>query len=100
MKSGMRNAECRKKSQRDFGPKPKVARHELPWVKDDLDFPNPNGVEACLSQTPRQPRWGWFDFLRLTQGNSFVVTLGWRTQSLWDWPHLRALSVFAFRFSP
>src|SRR5882724_9370803 len=73
-------------SQRDSGPKPKVARHELPWVKAGLDFPNPNGVVAGLASDQPQPRWGWVNFLRLTQG-SFPhrgTTLGWRTQSLWD----------------
>jgi hypothetical protein len=30
-------------SQRDSGSKPKVARHELPWVNAHQSFPNPNG---------------------------------------------------------
>src|SRR5688572_9226902 len=36
-----------------------------------------------------QPLQGWGIFLPLTQGSSFLATLGWMTQSLWDWP-LRA----------
>ena len=26
------------------------------------------------------------DLFSFTQGSSFIATLGWRTQSLWDWP--------------
>ena len=73
-------------SQRDSGPKPKVARHELPWVIAIRDFPNPNGVAPASRPNPPQPRWGWLDFMRLTQGSSCLATLGWRTQSLWDCP--------------
>ena len=32
-----------------------------------------------------QPRWGWEFSSPLTQGSSFVATLGWRMQSRWDW---------------
>ena len=32
-----------------------------------------------------QPLWGWFRLVRFTQGSSFLATLGWRTQSSWDW---------------
>ncbi len=46
---------------------------------------NPNGVVASTVAMMTQPRWGWFDFGWLTQGNSFLATLGWRTQSIWDW---------------
>ena len=71
-------------SQRDSGSKPKVARHELPWVNViQINF-NPNGVVASLTKQPTQPRWGWSDFLQLTQGSSCLATLGWWTQSLWD----------------
>jgi len=30
----------------------------------------------------RQPRWGWGDFPRITQGS--FATLGWKLESLWD----------------
>ena len=33
-----------------------------------------------------QPRCGWKICSSVTQGSSFLATLGWRTQSLWDWP--------------
>jgi len=32
-----------------------------------------------------QPRWGWDNLMRLPQGSSFLATLGWWTQSRWDW---------------
>jgi hypothetical protein len=32
-----------------------------------------------------QPRWGWFNFFAFSQGSSFLATLGWQPQSLWDW---------------
>ncbi len=35
-----------------------------------------------------QPRWGWKGFPGLTQGSSCPATLGWRTQSFWDWPEM------------
>jgi hypothetical protein len=73
-------------SQRDSDPKPKVARHELPWVNANQGFPNPNGVAAFSRPNQSQPRWGWRDLRRLTQGSSCLATLGWRTQSLWDCP--------------
>jgi hypothetical protein len=71
-------------SQRDSGSKPKVARHELPWVAVVRNFFNPNGVVAASWSTVPQPRWGWGNLIQLTQGSSFVATLGWRTQSRWD----------------
>jgi hypothetical protein len=72
-------------SQRDSGLQPKVARHELPWVNVVQNFSNPNGVAASRRPTATQPRWGCEDLLRLTQGSRFAPTLGWRTQSRWDW---------------
>ena len=73
-------------SQKDSGSKPKVARHELPWVNALQNPANPNGVAAASRPNPPQPRWGWRDFRRLTQGSSCLATLGWWTQSLWDCP--------------
>ncbi len=49
-------------SQGDSGAKPKVARH---------------------GQSP-QPRWGWRNSCRVTQGSAGRATPGWRTQSRWD----------------
>ena len=77
-------------SQRDSGAKPKVARHELPWVNGVWSPANPNGVAASARPAQTQPRWGWRDFLRLTQGSSCLATLGWWTQSLWDCPQFLA----------
>ena len=73
-----------KESQRDSGSKPKVARHERPWVNVVRNFSNPNGVVSVGRAQSPQPRWGWGNFYPLTQGSSFLATLGWRTQSRWD----------------
>jgi hypothetical protein len=54
---------------------------------------------SCVIQCTRialdhlsQPRWGCNRFFTSTQGSSFVATLGFVAQSLWDWglqsPHL------------
>ncbi len=48
------------------------------------DF-NPNGVATAVVTLVPQPRWGWRALARRSQGSSFLATLGWRTQSLWDW---------------
>ena len=50
---------------------------------------NPNGVVATGARPPvpqpwPQPRWGCFPLVRLTQGNSFLATLGCTTQSPHD----------------
>ena len=76
-------------SQRDSGAKPRVARNELPWVPRH-EGSNPNGVVANLKR-PQDQNGIATTALRLmissamTQGSSFLATLGWRTQSLWDW---------------
>jgi|GEM_PF-344818 len=73
-------------SQKDSGSKPRVARltsparTELPWVNVVQNFFNPNGVVSVLTAQSPQPRWGW-RILRLTQGSSYLATLGWTTQS-------------------
>jgi len=69
-------------SQRDSGSKPKVARHELPWVSAAL-VNNPNGVVARWENRGATPL-GLKTFAATTQGSSRLATLGWRTQSLWD----------------
>ena len=47
-----------KQSQRDFAPKPRVARHELPWVRRGKRASTPTGLrQRRTAQT--QPRWGW-----------------------------------------
>ncbi len=62
------NEDSLKKSQRDFVPKPRVARHELPWENVGHEH-NPNGVKPpfgsgmgaatfildCLSFAGRNP---------------------------------------------
>jgi len=69
-------------SQRDSGAKPKVARNELPWGKG-TKATNPNGVEAPRRYPAATPL-GLKSVRLPTQGSSFLATLGWWTQSLWD----------------
>jgi hypothetical protein len=46
-------------SQRDSAAKPRVARHELPWVNRGKSGENPNGVLARRTGVDvAQPRWG------------------------------------------
>lgn len=76
-------------SQRDFGAKPRVASRELPWGNEP-SIPQPQrGCDVVERRT--QPRWGWNPSRNPTQGSlADSATLGWRTQSLWDWPKLGA----------
>ena len=74
--------KCQAESQRDSGSKPKVARHELPWVSVSW-VNNPNGVVAGRRNRGATPL-GLKTFTATTQGSSCLATLGWRTQSHWD----------------
>ena len=61
---------------------PRVARNELPGVGSRRFF-NPNGVAArcpCRAATPL----GLWVCGPLSQGSSFLATLGWRPESRWD----------------
>ena len=68
-------------SQRDSGLQPQVAK--LPW-ENCAAARNPNGVVACRRSPPPQPRWGCHFPLMITQGGSFLATLGLEPESLWD----------------
>src|SRR5678815_2669170 len=72
-------------SQRDSATKPRVARNELPWGNGPKDK-NPNGVSALMNvhRGVATPLGLWF-CAPLTQGSSFLATLGFETQSRWDW---------------
>jgi len=74
----------RLESQRDSVPKPRVARNELPWGIGGRCAKPQRGCAFVLSER-RNPVWGWFHLPHSAQGSSFLATLGWRTQSLWDW---------------
>ena len=64
----------------------------------DSSFLATLGFESVVSSTPRglrpfatttrdgvtQPRWGWNQIALLTQGSSFLATLGFGTESRWD----------------
>ena len=72
----------RAESRRDSVPKPRVARHELPWEKWVLPA-NPNGVVSRWRPEDTTPL-GLKTARTLIQGSSCLATLGWRTQSRWD----------------
>ncbi len=75
-------------SQRDSGFQPRVARNELPWVAPEKFF-NPNGVVSC--RTRRAATTLGLQICKpLSQGSSFLATLGWKTQSRWDCRALRS----------
>src|SRR6266568_5911840 len=79
---GMREPPAVRQSQRDCVVQPRVARNELPWVPGRVAF-NPNGVApplCCRAVTPL----GLFAFGHVSQGSSFLATLGFESESLWD----------------
>ena len=54
-------------------------------MKNLLQFPhNPEGVEAMPEQETPQPLQGCSLNCPVTQGSSFLATLGWRLESRWD----------------
>ena len=72
-------------SQRDCIPQPRVARNELPWVNGKRNFQPQRG---CILPAPMgcNPfRVDDFCFT-VSQGSSFLATLGWMMESLWDSP--------------
>ena len=71
-------------SQRDSVSMPRVASRELPWVNRVLGG-NPNGVAATCGGTEAATPLGLTVAGRFSQGSSRLATLGWRTQSRWDW---------------
>jgi hypothetical protein len=47
----------------------------------------PSGLRPFTTATREgvtQPRWGWDQITLLTQGSSFLATLGFGTESRWD----------------
>ena len=69
-------------SQRDCVFQPRVARNELPWVPDQIVF-NPNGVASGFKRRVATPL-GLFVLRHVPQGSSFLATLGFEPESLWD----------------
>src|SRR6266581_5572139 len=49
--------------------------------------------ESAVRQRP-QPRWGWISLARFSQGSSFLATLGFETESLWDSPIVWFMDVY------
>ena len=80
--SGTREKPAVLQSQRDCVFQPRVARNELPWVSGRMDF-NPNGVVSRLRRRAATPL-GLFAVGHVSQGSSFLTTLGYEPESLWD----------------
>ena len=80
--SGTPESSALRQSQRDCVIQPRVARHELPWVAGRLVF-NPNGVASRFLGRAATPL-GLISFATFSQGSSFLATLGFWTESLWD----------------
>jgi len=86
-------------SQRDCVLQPRVARHELPWVRAQKTSSTPTG----LCRSPRldpthavfpvaffgsmaQLLRSWCELAGVSQGSSCLATLGFEAESLWDSP--------------
>jgi len=68
--------------------KPRVARNELPWVKDAKRQQPQRGCGKAPYVQPSRNPVGVFLFYRLSQGSSFLATPGFVTQSLIRFPQL------------
>ena len=89
-----------RESQRDSVAKPSngVARHELPWVSVPQIRPTPTGLRRFRFR-PRvwEVRHNPVGVVFISESSPkvapkvFGATLGWRTQSLWDWSHSNAI---------
>src|SRR5437867_93277 len=78
-----RDAANALESQRDSATKPRVARNELPWVSF-CQGDNPEGVVAATGNVGRNPFRVENAADALSQGSSFLATLGFVAESLWD----------------
>src|SRR5882724_6553083 len=67
--------------QRGCGTQPRVGAQRLPWVMSPY---SPQPQRGC-GKGRTQPLQGCKSFLPVTQGSSFVATLGCMTQPLWGW---------------
>jgi len=72
----------RDESQRDSSFQPRVASNELPWVTVGKVL-NPNGVASRGLPEDATPL-GLMRCIALSQGSSFLATLGYMIQSLRD----------------
>jgi hypothetical protein len=75
-----------------FCPKAQGCAASATLGRRPTNITNRNAV-AAISFTPiardvcHNPVGVALDLDRFTQGSSFLATLGWMTQSLWDWPN-------------
>ncbi len=76
-------------SQRDCGPKPRVAPKAFgatlgqPW-KTPPQSQRGCGQIGRRAVSGPQPRWGWRQLVAVTQGSAGGATLGFVPESLWD----------------
>src|SRR5882762_1525814 len=61
--------------QRGWVFQPRVARNELPWEYKSKDSSTPTGLHQSVSRR-MQPFQGWKYLRPVTQGSSFLATLG------------------------
>src|SRR6266704_5874987 len=72
-------------SQRDSATKPRVARDELPWVKvAGVSQPQRGCGLVALPLPLATTLSGLSSIRRISQGSSFLATLGFVAESLWD----------------
>src|SRR5947199_5079051 len=72
-------------SQRDCVFQPRVARHELPWENDVNAYQPQRGCgQWARSNIAAATPLGLFPLGAGTQGSSFLATLGFGPESLWD----------------
>src|SRR5260370_23522142 len=70
-------------SRRDCALQPRVARNELPWeIVQTASQPQRGCGRALHPRT--QLRSSWLALARYAQGSSFLATLGFVAESLWD----------------
>ena len=79
------NGEARfAESQRDSATKPRVARHELPWVVGAKPMSTPTGLRQPGCRTGHNPFRVETLVGRSSQGRRIAPTLGWKSESPWD----------------
>jgi hypothetical protein len=84
-----------------FRPKAQGCEERATLGHHQTNIPNRNAVTANLlpslaREICRNPVGVVRPLTQFTQGSSFLATLGWRMQSLWDWPN-RAQSAISNR---
>src|SRR5438309_1758245 len=77
-------AVSRLQAQRACVFEPRVARHELSWVRPRKQFQPQRGRTLILHRGPPQPFQGCHPPISFTRGSSCLATPGFKPQSRWD----------------